>query len=509
MRAIIQWMVDMSGYIWGTPIIILLFGASLYFTITCKFVQMRHLKHQFSLLSKVSDRSTVGISPFETFCNTVAYRVGAANIAGVAVAVLAGGPGAVVWMLISSVANAALSYAENSLGQVYKVEKDGVYTGGAYYYMNLGMGWKILPIIFGALTVICIPLLAPAPHASNVAGAFNTAFGIPKWVIGLAVGAVIFTIISGGIKRIARVATIIVPFMTLLYLGITIIILCVHIAEIPNMLYIMLSSAFGWNALYGALLGSAVLWGVKRSVNSSGAGMAESVGPTSAAEVSHPGETGLVSSLSVFIDVAVCICTGLLILSTDCYNVAGLDGSMLHVGQGAAVMSEYAVAGIADITWTQAAVSTLVGHFGTIIVALCLLFFSVTTNLNHYYQGEIAMRYLTKNMSSTVRKAAVWVLRFMMVFCYFWFAISGSSDMWSVGDFSCGLMVWVNCIVLLIMSPTIIKVHRDYERQRKAGIETPVFNPEKAGIKNADFWMEHNKDKFAEVEAKLAKAEKK
>lgn len=497
----------MSGYIWGTPIIILLFGASIYFTVSCKFVQVRHLKHQFKLLSKPTDKSNVGITPFEAFCNTVAYRVGAANIAGVAVAVLSGGPGAVVWMLISSVANAALSYAENSLGQVYKVEKDGVYTGGAYYYMKLGMGWKVLPVIFAILTVICIPLLAPAPHASNVAGAFDNAFSIPTWVTGLVVGTLIFVIISGGIKRIARVATLIVPFMTIIYLAITVIILCVHIREIPSMLGLMISSAFGLDAMYGALLGSAVLWGVKRSVNSSGAGMAESVGPTSAAEVDHPGETGLVSSLSVFIDVAVCICTGLLILSTDCYNVAGLDGSMLHVGQGAAVMSEYAASGVADITWTQAAVSTLLPGLGTIIIALCLLFFSVTTNLNHYYQGEIALRYLTQDAPSTVRQGSIWVLRVLMVFCYFWFAISGSSDMWSVGDFSCGLMVWVNCIVLLIMSPTIIKLHRDYERQFKAGIKTPVFNPQKLGIKGADFWMEHNKDKFAEVEAQLAKAE--
>ena len=509
MRAIIQWMVDMSGYIWGTPIIILLFGASLYFTFACKFVQLRHLKHQFKLLAVPSSKASVGISPFEAFCNTVAYRVGAANIAGVAVAVLSGGPGAVIWMLFSSMANAALSYAENSLGQVYKVEKDGVYTGGPYYYMRLGMGWKILPLIFALMTVVCIPLLAPAPHASNVANSFHNALGIPTWVIGLVVGAVIFIIISGGIKRIARVASVAVPFMTVGYLLITIITLAVNIQDVPAMFQTMISSAFGVDAVYGAMLGSAVLWGVKRSVNSSGAGMGESVGPTSAAEVSHPGETGLVSSLTVFIDVAVCICTGLLIMSTDCYNVQGLDGSMLHVGQGAAVMADYAAAGVADISWTQAAVSTLLPNVGSIIIAVFLLFFSVTTNMNHYYPGEIALRYLTQNTTPTVRKVAVWVLRCLMVFCYFWFAISSSSDMWSVGDFSCGLMVWVNCIVLLIMSPVVIKVHRDYERQRKAGIEVPVFNPEKLGIKGAGFWMKHNKDKFAEVDAKLAAAEKK
>lgn len=504
----IQFLVNIANLLWSTPIIILLFGASLYFTFRCKFVQVRDLKYQFSLLAKPSGGGE-GITPFEAFCNTCAYRIGNSNISGVGIAVLVGGPGAVIWMVICSLLNAALSYAENSLGQVYKEDQDGVYTGGAFYYMQKGKGWKILPIIFAILTVISVPLLNPMPHANNVAGAFNTSLGIPRIVVGCTIAVLLFIVISGGIKRIARVATIIVPFMTIVYLGLTVITLIINAKNVPAMFGTMISSAFGFNAIYGALLGNAVLWGVKRSVNSSGAGMAESVGSTSAAEVDHPGETGLVSSLTVFIDVAVCLCTGLLIMSTDCFNVQALDGAFLHIGKGAEVMAEYAANGTADITWTQAALSTWLHGFGPIIVAFCLLFFSFTTNMNHYYQGEIAMRYIFRNKTQRARSIAIWMLRVAMPLVYIYAAVANSNDMWSMGDLACGLLVWVNCIVLLIMGKDVLKVYNDYQRQRKAGIKSPVFNPEKLGIRNADFWMEHNKDKFEAVETQLKAAESK
>lgn len=508
MDTFIQLLVKLANALWGTPIIILLFGSSLYFTLRCKFVQLRNLKYQLKLLAKPTSAGN-GISPFEAFCNTCAYRIGNSNISGVAIAVLVGGPGAVIWMLICSLLNAALAYAENSLGQVYKEDQDGVYTGGAYYYMQKGKGWHVLPVIFAIFTVISVPLLNPMPHANNVAGAFHNSVGIPTIVTGSVIAVMLFIVISGGIKRIAKVATLVVPFMTILYLGLTVVTLVVNIKDVPSMLAEMISSAFGFNAMYGALLGNAVLWGVKRSINSSGAGMAESVGATSAAEVDHPGETGLVSSLTVFIDVAVCICTGLLIMSTDCYNVQALDGTFLHIGQGTTAMAEFAASGTADIAWTQAALNTILPNMGSILVAICLLFFSFTTNMNHYYQGEIAMRYLFRNASTKARSAAVWVLRVAMPLCYVYAAVANSNDMWSMGDLACGLLVWVNCIVLLIMGNDVIKIYNDYERQRKAGIKVPIFNPEKLGIKNADFWMERNKDKFAEVEKQLVKAESK
>lgn len=508
MNTFVQMLVQVANVLWSTPIIVLLFGSSLYFTIRCRFVQVRDLRFQLSLLAKPTSGGE-GITPFEAFCNTCAYRIGNSNISGVAIAVLVGGPGAVIWMVICSLLNAALSYAENSLGQVYKEDQDGVYTGGAYYYMQKGRGWKILPIIFAVLTVVSVPILNPMPHANNVAGAFNTALGIPRIATGGLIAVLLFIVISGGIKRIAKVATVVVPFMTILYLGLTVITLVLNFRRVPAMFADMLTSALGFNAIYGALLGNAVMWGVKRSVNSSGAGMAESVGSTSAAEVDHPGETGLVSSLTVFIDVAVCLCTGLLIMSTDCFNVQGLDGTFLHLGEGAAVMAEYAASGTADISWTQAALSTWLGGIGPLIVAVCLVFFSFTTNMNHYYQGEIAMRYIFRNTTRSVRSAAIWALRVAMPLVYAYAAVANSNDMWSMGDLACGLLVWVNCIVLLIMGGDVLKVYNDYQRQRRAGIRIPVFNPEKLGISGAGFWVEHNREKFAAVEEQLAEAEAK
>ena len=497
--SIIQLLVKASGIVWATPIIILLLGSSIWFTVSLHFVQVRNMKRQIKLLTKTTSSDT-GITPFQAFCNTVAYRVGVSNMAGVATAVFLGGPGSVIWMAITSVLNAALSYAENSLGQVYKESQDGVYTGGAPYYMNKGRGWKILPAVFAFLTAATVPLLAPAPHANNVAIAFNQSLGIPRWVCGAVIGCLLFLVISGGIKRIAKVAEMIVPFMTLLYLGLTVAILVINAPHLPQMFSDMITSAFGANAVYGALIGSAIMMGVKRSVSFSGAGMAESVGPTSAAEVDHPGETGLVSSMTVFIDVAICICTGLLIMATDCFNVVGTDGQMIHIGTGAEF---FATATQADISWVQASINTLL-PIGSIIIALCLVFFSFTTNMNHYYQGEINLRYLFRNCDVKVRSAAVWGLRIVMVVCYFTWAISDSSDMWALQDLACGVLVWINVIVLLTFSRTIITLYKDYQDQLKHGIETPVFNPEKLGIKGAGFWMEHNKDKFREVEEKMS-----
>lgn len=486
----------LDTYVWATPLIILIFASATYFTIRMGFVQLRDLRHQFSLLMRKRE-SEHGINPFEAFCTIVAYRVGTANIAGVCVAVMMGGPGAIIWMVICSLLDAAISYAECTLGQIYKIQQDGEYRGGSYYYLERGLGLKKLGAFFAVLTIICVPILTVGPHANSIALAFSTSTGVPKWIFGLVIGLLMLWTIFGGIKRISKVSTWLVPVMTLLYLGLTIVIIGSNIAVVPETLSMMFTSAFGVNAMFGGLIGQAVIWGVKRSVNSSGAGMGEAVPAAAAAEVSHPGESGLVNSFSVFIDVAVCFCTGLMVLLTDCFNVLGKDGvSYLHVGEGAKIMSEMAATNTAGIPWTQAAASTIFSNTGGIFIAFAILLFGFTTVLNYYYQGETALAYLLQSKSMKVRKMAILVLRIIVPIVFFLFAIATSSATWSVGSFGVGLMVWTNVVVLLVMSPTIIKVFKDYRAQRKAGIDEPIFNPEKLGIKNAQLWMEINKDEI-------------
>lgn len=487
----------LDTYIWAAPLIILIFGSAIYFSVRMGFLQVRDLKHQLRLLFRKKD-SAHGINPIEAFCAIVGYRVGTANIAGVCLAILWGGPGAVIWMIICSLLGAAISYAECSLGQIYKIKQDGEYRGGSYYYLERGLGLKAVGKIFAVITIICVPILTVGPHANSIALAFNTSTGMPNWIFGIVFGLCLLYVVFGGIKRIGKISTVLVPMMTVIYLALTLIILVLNISEVPETFAMMLSSAFGVHAVFGGLIGQAVVWGVKRSVNSSGAGMGEAVPAAAAAEVSHPGESGLVNSLSVFIDVAVCFCTGLMVLLSDCFNVLDSAGkNYLHIGAGADILAAQALTNSAGIPWTQAAADTVVPQAGSIIIAVCLLFFGFTTVLNYYYQGETALAYLLGGGKEKTRRLAIFILRLIVPAVFFIFSVMTSNGTWAIGSVGVGIMVWTNVAVLLVMSPTIIKVWKDYKAQRKAGIEEPVFNPEKLGIKNAELWLEINRDKIS------------
>lgn len=498
MEAISNVITQLNNFVWADPIIFLILLSSVYFTIRLGFVQVRNIRHQVHLLFNTSS-SDAGISPFATFCTVIGYRVGIANVAGVAVGVWSGGPGAIFWMMVTSILGTAISYAECSLGQVYKIKQDGEYRGGAYYYIQNGLGWKVPALIYAVLTLVCVPILTVAPHANSITTGFQNSLGIPLWVSGLIAAVLLFVVISGGIKRIASTATYIVPVMTLGFALMTLVILVSNLREIPGMLGTIVTSAFGTNAIYGGMLGSAVLWGVKRSVNSSGAGMGEAVPAASATECAHPGVQGLVNSFSVFIDLSVCLCTGLIILVTDCFNVKSPDGTVLHIGQGSAVMADQAAQDAAGIVWAQEGVATILPSIGSILMAVFLFFFAFTTVLNYYYQGETAIAYLLRKKTPKTRRVCIWVLRFVMPLVFFFFAIQTSASSFAAGELGVGLMVWFNVIILLIMSNTVIKVYKDYRSQYKSGKE-PVFNPQKLGIKNAELWMDINKDRLSETE---------
>ena len=216
METIGNFITTANNLVWANPLVFFILFASIYFSIRLGFMQVRNIPHQIKLLFKTSD-SDAGISPFETFCTVVGTRVGTANIAGVAVAVWSGGPGAILWMLITSFLTTAIAYAECSLGQVYKIRQDGEYRGGAYYYVQNGLGWTGVAKFFAIITLICVPIFTTAPHANSITTAFQNSVGIPLWVTGLLAAVLLFVIISGGIKRIAKAASLMVPFMTLAY----------------------------------------------------------------------------------------------------------------------------------------------------------------------------------------------------------------------------------------------------------------------------------------------------
>lgn len=323
-----------NGLVWATPLIALTFGGALLYTIILKFSNIKNVRLQWKLL-KSGGGSQEGISPFETFCSVVAYRVAVGNIGGVMVAILYGGPGAVLWMPITALVTSAISYAENSLGQVYKVRMDGQYRGGPYFYMANGIKWKslgrVMAVIFALFATIGVPFMVTGPSASNISMAFENSLGVAPIISGIVIAVLLFLVISGGIRRIASVSTIIVPFMTIGYLLLTIITLVGNASAVPGAIAAICASAFNGSAMFGGMIGAAFSYGVKRAVNSSGAGFGETPASAAAAETPHPATQGLVTAFSVYIDVAVCICSGLMAIVTDCFNVMGPDLSLIHI----------------------------------------------------------------------------------------------------------------------------------------------------------------------------------
>lgn len=498
-----------DNYVWATPLIVLTFGLAIAYCIVMKFGNVTKVKLQWHLLTH-GDGSEEGLSAFETFCSVAAYRVAVGNIGGVMVAIMYGGPGAVFWMIVTALVTSAIAYAENSLGQIYKVRMDGQYRGGPYFYMEHGIPikWlgKIMAVIFAIFATVGVPLLVTGPSANNIAQAFELSFGAPRWIVGLIIAVLLFLVISGGVRRIAKFSTIIVPFMTIGYLIVTIIVLVGHADNIIPSIKMIVGSAFNSDAIFGGMIGGAFSYGVKRAVNSSGSGFGETPPSAAAAETPHPASQGMVNAFSVYIDVAVCFCSGIMAIVSGCFNVLGADGSSyMYIGEGSSMMQGLAESGTANVTWVQEAANSVIPGIGGAIIAIALTCFAYSTCIAYYYEGESGLAYLMRNASEKSRKTVIWVIRILMPIMFFIWTLVTASTAWAVSEIMFGLMAWFNLIALLFLLPTVKKVYDDYMAQRKAGIEQPYFNPKKLGIKNVDVWMDINKDLIEEGKAEHIK----
>ena len=282
-------------------------------------------------------------------------------------------------------------------------------------------------------------------------------------------------------KRIARVADKVIPLMAAAYIVLMVIILGSHLSAIPEMLVTIVKSAFGMDAVFGGIVGQAIAWGVRRAVFSNVAGAGEATFSSAAAEVSHPAKQGLVQSFSVYIDtVVVCTATGLMILATGMYNV---------IPAGAATPLVENIPGIeAGTAYTQAAVSTVFANMGSGFVAIAIFMFAFTTLMAYYYIAETAMVYLDKKLRFPVLKLALKLVFLAVVFVG---SVQSVSMMWGLGDIGFGSMCYLNFIAIVLLSKPAMKVLKDYDRQRKLGLD-PVFDPREVGIDNADFWIEYS-----------------
>ncbi|HWJ93188.1 MAG TPA: alanine/glycine:cation symporter family protein, partial [Telluria sp.] len=420
--------------------------------------------------------SDQGVSSFQALSMTLAGRVGTGNIAGVATAITFGGPGAVFWMWAVAFLGASSAFVESTLGQVYKESINDQYRGGPAYYIEKGLGMKWYAWIFAVTTVVATGLLLPGVQANSIAEGLSNAMGIDPNVTAAALAIVLGFIIFGGVKRIANFAEIVVPFMALAYIIVACVIIFLNIGQLPAVLKLIFTSAFGFNAAFGAILGLAIQWGVKRGVYSNEAGQGTGPHASSAAEVSHPAKQGLVQGFSVYIDTLfVCSATAFMLLITGQYNVEGPDGSRMFTGvQGVASGPGY----------VQTALENVMPGFGSIFVALALLFFAFTTIVAYYYIAETNITYINR----TVHRPWMSLLLKIAIMASTVYGTVKTADVaWALGDLGVGLMAWLNIVAILLLRNVAFKCLRDYEAQKAQG-KDPEFDPVALGISNADYW---------------------
>ncbi|AEY00878.1 alanine symporter family protein [Oceanimonas sp. GK1] len=481
-----------NGYIWSLPLIYLCLGVGLYFSLRTRFLQVRHIKEMVRLMFQ-GNSSAAGISSFQALALSLSGRVGTGNIAGVATAITFGGPGAVFWMWVVAFLGAGTAYIESALAQIYKEKDDnGLYRGGPAFYIEKGLGMKWYAWVFALSTVLACGMLLPGVQANSIASGIENAFGIPTTVSAAAVVILLGLIIFGGVKRIAHFTQIVVPFMALGYILVAFVIIMLNIGQIPEVVSLIVGSAFGMKAGFGAILGLAIEWGVKRGIYSNEAGQGTGPHAAAAAEVSHPAKQGLVQSFSVYIDTLfVCSATAFMIIITGAYNVMGKAGDAI-VEQLPGVE--------AGPGYTQAAVESVMPGFGGIFVAVALFFFAFTTILAYYYIAETNIAYINRKVH---RPWLMFALKLVLMASVVYGSVKTAGLAWGLGDIGVGLMAWLNIVAILLLQKPALIALKDYEEQKAQGLD-PTFDPVKLGIKNADHWVKGKPSRVEDAQDPIA-----
>lgn len=449
-----------NGLLWGSVLIYLLIGAGLYFTVMTRGIQFRYFGHMFKLL-RHSRQANGGISSFQALSTSLAARVGTGNLAGVAVAIYFGGPGAIFWMWITALVGMATSFVESTLAQAYKVDHgDQTFRGGPARYIERGLGLRWLAIAFSICLVIAFGLAFNSVQANSIAQAMQEAYAVPTWVMGLILVAVVAPIIFGGLKSIARVAELVVPLMALLYLLLALSVVLLNIDDLPAALGTIIRSAFGLEQAAGGAVGyavaQAIMNGIKRGLfsNEAGMGSAPNAAATATTHPNHPAAQGFIQMLGVFLDtLVICTATAAIII---------MAGPELLTGDEAN-----------GIQLTQMALSQHVGEWGGQFIAIAILLFAFTSVIANYSYGESNVEYLAGRRRAPL---AILVYRLAVLSMVMIGSLASLGTIWSFADLSMGMMALINLVAILLLSPVAFALFRDYERQLKAG-EEPTFDP--------------------------------
>ena len=495
----------LNGYVWSNGLVYLCLAAGVYFSIRSRFVQVRQVPEMVRLMLK-GEKSPSGVSSFQALTMSLAGRVGTGNIAGVATAIAFGGPGALFWMWAVAFLGASTSFVECTLGQIYKTRDrlTGEYRGGPAYYLSRAFAhtgaagaFKVYGFIFAAVTVLACGLLLPSVQSNSMASAMNSAWGFSKWWVAVGTVIVLAFVIIGGVKRIAAFASIVVPFMAVVYIALALVVVVVNADQVPGVVQMIFASAFGLDSAFGAIIGSAVMWGVKRGIYSNEAGQGTGPHAAAAAEVSHPAKQGLVQAFAVYVDTLfICSATGFLILSTGAYRVFEGESDTGDVLADGGILPAGTEVGPA---YAQTAFDTLWSGAGSSFIAVSLAFFCFTTIIAYYYMAETNLRFMLGRFSTslvpviraTLGSTMTMLLQALILVSVVIGAVSTATEAWVLGDIGVGLMAWLNIVGIIILQQPAYRALWDYEKQKKAGLD-PVFDPLALDIKNATFWENYD-----------------
>jgi len=439
--------------LWAYLLIGALILCGLYFTVRTRFVQFTMIGDMFRQLvdsSSTHSGKNRHISSFQAFAVSMATRVGTGNLAGVATAIAVGGPGAVFWMWLIALIGSATAFVEATLAQLYKRPSSESFIGGPAYYISRGLHNKWMAGLFAVLITLTFGLSYNSIQSNAICGALNKAFGFDPLVVGAIITVIALFIAFGGIRRIARVSSVLVPFMAFGYFILALVVVIMNIDMIPQVFKLIVTSAFGFEQVAGGGLGATIMVGVKRGLFSNEAGEGSAPNVAATADVSHPVKQGLIQALGVFTDtLLVCSCTAFLVLISGLYTTDGLEGIQL----------------------TQASLQAQVGSWGTIFVALAIILFAFTSIIGNYYYGEANIRFLTD------KKWVLTVFRILSGGAFvFLGAVASFEFVWSLGDLFMALVTLCNLIALAFLSKHAFRLLNNYRDQKRRGIKNPEFH---------------------------------
>ena len=439
-----------NNILWTYVMIAVLIGCALYFSIRSGFVQFRMLGEMIRQLVNSNERhhdEGKHISPFQAFAVSLASRVGTGNLAGVATAIAVGGPGAVFWMWVIALIGSANAFVESTLAQLYKRRTNDSFIGGPAYYILHGLKCRWMAILFSILTIVTFGLAFNTVQSNTLCEAVENAFGIDRLYMGIAITVATLAIIFGGIQRIAKFSSVIVPIMALGYILLAITIVVLNIGQLPAVIEMIVKNAFGMEQIVGGGLGAALMQGIKRGLFSNEAGMGSAPNVAATASTSHPVKQGLIQSLGVFTDtLIICSATAFIILMSGVEFGGEMDGIRL----------------------TQEAMTSQIGSSGRIFVAIAIFFFAFSSIIGNYYYGEANVKFITSS------RKVLNTYRLLVGIVVLGGAVMSLHTVWSLADLTMALMTLCNIAAIVLLGGQVLTLLKDYRKQKQAGLD-PVF----------------------------------